>query len=321
MQENDTIKPSSDEPTYRIGQPTGIEVPDGEIMGNESEKAEVGNHIRLGENVLSGLSLVPPHKNILALRDLIDGLRMFWLWGSLAFQDIRLRYRGSVLGPFWLTITTAIMVSAMGVVYAELFKMDMRQYFPYIACGIVFWNFINTMILDGCSSFLDSAGVIQQVKLPFSVQVYRVVLRNIIVLLHNIVIIPVVLLSFGVPINLYSLMFILGLVAVILNGAWMALLFGMLSARFRDIPPIIASLVQVGFFITPVFWSPQLLGKYGFYATLSPFASALDVIRAPLIGHAYAAASWPVLGIVTLIGWSITFAMYSRFRGRLAYWV
>lgn len=295
--------------------------PDGALVGTALEQASVGEHIRLGADVVDGEALVPPTRVSLAWRDLADGLGMFWLWSSLAFQDIRLRYRGSILGPFWLTITTAIMVTAMGLVYAELFKMNMRQYFPYIACGIVTWNFINVLIVDGCDSFLSASGVIQQVKLPFSVQVYRVVLRNLIVLLHNIVIIPVVLLLFGVPIGFYSLMFLPGLAVMVVNGVWMAILFGMLSARFRDIPPIIASLVQIGFFITPVFWSPELLGRYGFYATLSPFASALDVIRAPLLGHAYAIASWPVLGVVTLAGWSITFAMYARFRGRLAYWV
>ncbi len=301
---------------------SGIEAAqEGALVGTALERAAVGEHIRLGTHVVGGEALVPPTRVSLAWRDLVDGLHMFWLWGSLAFQDIRLRYRGSMLGPFWLTITTAIMVTAMGLVYAELFKINMRQYFPYIACGIVFWNFINTLIVDGCDAFLGSSGVIQQVKLPFSVQVYRVVLRNLIVLLHNIIIIPVVLLLFGVPLGFYSLMFVFGIAVVVVNGVWMAILFGMLSARFRDIPPIIASLVQIGFFITPVFWSPELLGKYGFYATLSPFASALDVIRAPLLGHAYAMASWPVLGIVTLVGWSITFAMYARFRGRLAYWV
>ena len=59
----------------------------------------------------------------IAANDIVDGLRQYWLWAQLAHQDMRLRYRGSILGPFWQTFTTAIMIGAMGFIYAKLFNV------------------------------------------------------------------------------------------------------------------------------------------------------------------------------------------------------
>lgn len=62
-----------------------------------------------------------------AAQDLVQGLTKNWMWTTLAVQDLRLRYRGSVLGPFWLTIGTGIMIGATGILYAELFHKDVAE--------------------------------------------------------------------------------------------------------------------------------------------------------------------------------------------------
>src|SRR5271166_2514367 len=103
-----------------------------------------------------------------AAADLVDGLSRSWLWTTLAHQDMKLRYRGSILGPFWQTITTAMMIGGMGFIYAKLFHTTMEGYFPLLATGLVFWQFVSGMITDACSTFLSQQGIIQQVRLPFS---------------------------------------------------------------------------------------------------------------------------------------------------------
>ncbi len=62
-----------------------------------------------------------------AWSDIISGAAKSWLWMALAFQDIKLRYRGSVLGPFWLTISTVVMVASMGVIYSTLFNISAKH--------------------------------------------------------------------------------------------------------------------------------------------------------------------------------------------------
>ena len=69
----------------------------------------------------------------LAVRDVVDGLRLWRLAVKLAWLDIKRRYRGSMLGPFWLTLSTAVMIGALGVLYAALFHMDVSEYLPFLA--------------------------------------------------------------------------------------------------------------------------------------------------------------------------------------------
>ena len=95
----------------------------------------------------------------------------------------------------------------------------------------------------------------------------------------------------------------------------------MISTRFRDVPPIVASFLQVLFFMTPIIWPPELLGHWHPVAALNPLFAAVDVVRAPLLGVPIAATSWIMLVGVTVVGCSITFAVFARFRGRIAYWI
>jgi ABC-2 type transport system permease protein/lipopolysaccharide transport system permease protein len=263
-----------------------------------------------------------PSRGLAALVDLLDGLYQSWLWTTLAHQDLKLRYRGSILGPFWQTITTAVMIGAMGFIYAKLFHTPLQNYLPLLTAGLVFWQFTSGMITEGCGTFYSVQGVIQQVKLPFSLHAYRLVYRNVLILLHNFVIVPVVLIMFPQPIVWPRLLELVpGLALLILNGIWVSILLGMVSARFRDVPPIVASIVQVVFFITPIFWSADGLGKHRWLADYNPLYAAIDVVRAPLLGQPTEPHAWLILVLVTIVGGAGSFAFFARFRTRIAFWV
>lgn len=262
-----------------------------------------------------------PGRARLARRDLAEGLRRSWMWWALALQDIRLRYRGSALGPLWLTISTLVMVVAMGFIYAHLFQTDTRSYMPYLTVGLIVWQLISTLITDGCQTFTASEAVIQQVPIPFSIHAYRVVGRNFIIFSHSLVLVPIGLAALRIPVGWRAIEAVAGGAVIAVNGVWIAILLGMFSARFRDIPPIVASFVQVAFFVTPVFWPIEALGEYRGIAEYNPLFAAIDVIRAPLLGQATAATSWPVLLAATVVGCAVSFALFARFRSRIAYWV
>lgn len=256
----------------------------------------------------------------LALDDLIDGLSRWWLWNAMAHQDILQRYRGSVLGPFWLTLSMAIMIAALGVLYSTLFKISLEGYLPFLCLGILTWTLLSSICLDGCNSFTAVDSIIKQIRIPFSVHIYRMVWRNLIIFGHNVVVYFFVVVIFGIWPTWATLLAIPGLVLVLVNGVWIGLVLGMICARFRDVPQIVASLVQVTFFVTPIIWKPELLGPYEGIAHLNPFMSFVDLIRAPLLGYPPHALSWLTAVAVTVAGWSFAFACFVRFRSRIPYW-
>jgi lipopolysaccharide transport system permease protein len=96
---------------------------------------------------------------------------------------------------------------------------------------------------------------------------------------------------------------------------------GMLCLRFRDMVPLVSNLVQIAFFLTPVMWRKEMLGRYQWAADFNPLYHFLEVVRAPLLGAQPSAASWAwVLG-VTLAGYALTIVFLSRYRSRIAYWI
>lgn len=241
----------------------------------------------------------------------------------LAWMDIRGRYRRSRLGQFWLTISHAFFVFGIGMLYATFFNAPIERYLPYLAGGFVVWQWLSSLVLEGCQTFIGASRFILQQALPYRVHVLRVVLRNAFIFAHNIVVFFVVLIIFQPPeFGWSALLAIPGIALVLLNGTWVALLLGTISARFRDVPQIISSIMQIMFFVTPIIWSPDTVGARGaLVAALNPFAYFLDIVRGPFLGKPPALESWLVVLAITAIGWGVALTLYRRYRHRIAYWI
>lgn len=270
----------------------------------------------------AALPMPPPASQLSrALSDIVQGARAIQLWGPLGWQDIRLRYRRSKLGPFWLTISMGMLVGLLGTLYGMLFKTDIARYLPYLTLGFIFWTMIAGLISDACGIFVNAQGIIKQIAMPLSVHVYRMVWRSLIVLAHNLAIFLAVAVLLEIWPGWTGLLALPGLALLCLNGVWVGLLLGLVAARFRDVPPIVESLMRIGFFVTPVIWMPEFLPERVALLDWNPFYHFLEVVRAPLLGQAPPLLAWLATTGVTLGGWAATLCMYRQFRRRIAYWV
>ena len=207
---------------------------------------------------------------VLAVADLKDAARLWRLWSMLGWADIRQRYRRSFIGPFWITISMAVMVGGMGLVYGTLFHQDLSTFLPFIGAGFLGWFFVSTCIGEGALPFVQAEGLIKQGGLPLSLHVFRVIWRNVLILCHNAVVIIVIYLWFGGFHPLSVIMVVPGLVLTAVNVAWINLIIGPLCTRFRDLAPIIANMLQMLFFITPVVFLPQALSSRAWIVELNP---------------------------------------------------
>ena len=257
----------------------------------------------------------------LALDDLVSGLRSAHIWAMLGWQEIRQRYRRSALGPFWLTISTAVLIGGMGPLYGRLFGQELSIYFPYIAIGFVVWQLIASILNESTQVFIGAEAFIKQVRIPFTVHVLRMLWRNAIVFAHNAVIGVLILAIFSDGWHWSILLSLVGIFAIMANGVWIATLLGALCARFRDIPQIVSSLVTIAFFLTPVLWKADTLGRHRWAAEINPLYHFIELVRTPLLGELPSARSWIAVAGVTLVGFLIMIPFFSRFRGRIAYWV
>ena len=258
----------------------------------------------------------------LAWADLIGAINGWEFWGTLGWNDIKQRYRRSVLGPFWLTITQAIMVGSIGVLYSFLFKVPMREYLPYLTLGLLLWGFISSLVSEGCTVFIVNEGFLKQLSAPKSSFILRLIWRNLLMLAHNMVIYIPVVLIFAVPVKASMLWAILGLVLICVTGYWVALLLGMLCARFRDIPPLVNSLLQVALFVSPIMWKKEGMGRtVEMLAAMNPLYYYLELLRSPLLGQPIHFEIWLVALSMTSVGLVLTMVCFMRYRARIAYWL
>ena len=254
-------------------------------------------------------------------QDIVDGLKAVHVWGVLGLHDIRQRYRRSVLGPFWFTLSTLVMVSVLGALYATLLQQEISNYVSFLAVGLVIWQYIAAVTNEGCSAFTTVDYLIKQVRLPLTVHVVREVWRNFLILLHSLPVVVILLIAFGRIPGWGCLSAILGLVALFLNGVWIGVVFGIVCTRFRDIPPIVTNLIQVAFFFTPVMWSPEIIGDRSWIAEYNPLYHIIEIVRAPLLGRPVAAQSWLWVGAMLVIGFAAAQFLMNRYRSRVPYWL
>ncbi len=262
-----------------------------------------------------------PQRQQRAREDIVLGLKRWRLAWALARTDITHRYRGSVLGPLWLTISTAVMLGALGFLYAKLFQIDVRAYLPWLAVSLILWNMIAQAIGDACTSITSAESVVRQMPLPYSVHALRTVFRNAVVAAHNLPLIAIVFLIFGVSPGWGALMAIPGLVLLAVNAFWASMLLGLLCARFRDIPPIVGSVVQIAFFVTPVIWKPELIRESQVWLPLNPFFVIMETMRGPIMGTGVPITIWIAAIFYTAIVAVVAHAFFTRFRNRVAFWV
>jgi lipopolysaccharide transport system permease protein len=260
-------------------------------------------------------------RNRLAVRDIVEGFRLWRLAWSLGWLDIRLRYRGSILGPFWLTLSTAIMIGALGVLYSALFHIDVHTYLPFLALSQVLWFFIATLVGEACTCFTQAEGMIRAIRMPLFLHAIRTLIRNLLVLAHNIVVIVVVDIIFLVWPGWHALLVLPGFAVWAIDGLAICLLLGAFCARFRDVAPIVASVMQIAFFLTPVIWQPEQLGRHAVWLPLNPFFAVMDIVRAPLLGYAPSGTVWLAAMIDSLLLSGLSWLMFLRARGRVAFWV
>ena len=255
------------------------------------------------------------------IADFKSGFSNYHMWLFLALQDIKKRYRRSVIGPFWITLSTCIIICLMGPLYGALLNQPFGPYLQYLAISLITWMFISSYIYEACSAFIVSQNYILQIKLPLVTHLLRVLARNIIVWLHNVVIIIVVLLIFPPSTLSTIIFFVVGFILVILNLFWIGLLLAILCARFRDIPLIVGNLIVAAFFLSPILWKVDMLGRKAFLAELNPIYHFMELIRAPLFGSMPTTRTYLVCILMLVIGSAITFMIFSRYRSRIAYWV
>ncbi len=263
-----------------------------------------------------------------AWQDLTRGYGQRQLWLQLGWQDIKQRYRRSTLGPFWITIATGAMAVALGLLYSLLFQQELSYFLPHVTVGLIIWGFISGCVREGSTVFIENEGLIKQLPSALSVHVYRLVWRQLLFLAHNMIIWVVLVAVFRPDLGWELLLAIPALVLLVVNGVWVTMFFGIVATRYRDVAPLLESMIQLVFYMTPIVWTTKTLQEQGGavaerarIAELNPLYHYLEIIRAPLTGQPLASYHWWVVLACTVVGLLLALLAMRQWRSRVSYWV
>jgi ABC-type polysaccharide/polyol phosphate export permease len=276
------------------------------------------------------ISSVPniPHSGLRVLKstaweDLAGGLLKSALWGRMGWLDVKRRYRRTMLGPFWTSISLAVYVLSVGLLGAGLWHQNIHEYLPFLVSGMIVWMLVSTIIGESCALLISGQSLFRNIRFEFSIFAYALVWRNFVVFLHNLVVYVLIAIPLKPELLDWTvLLAVPGISLVVINGVWLALLIGMLCLRFRDVQPLVSTALQISMLITPLFWPPESLSGSGrlVFVEFNPIYHLLEVVRAPLLGKIPAMTSYVAVVLIATGGWLLTYFVFERFRSRITYW-
>jgi ABC-type polysaccharide/polyol phosphate export permease len=259
-----------------------------------------------------------------AIDDIAGALRRFRNCLFLATTEVKLRYRRSILGPLWITLTTAMFILFISSLYSGLMATQFTHYLINLSLGWIIWHFISDSVLLGARTFQKGAGILKNTNIDKFTLVLKTVLANLIVFTHNLVIPLLVFVVVGFPFSHATWLVIPAFALITLSALWSAMLFGLLCARYRDIYQLLQASMRVLFFLTPILWTPSLLPAKSpkrLFVDFNPFAHYLAIWRKPLMGEYPDALSWYVTGGLTVLGLGLGFLVFARYRREVVFWI
>ncbi len=219
------------------------------------------------------------------IHDNKTALRNWRVWVHMGVTDLTNRFAKSALGPLWIILNLAMWVVGVGLVYAKLFNMEMREYLPFLTISFGVWGFLLATLTEGGQAFVMAEGYIKQFTYPKQIYLLRFLVNYTLVFSVSVLAFFVVAISYERRIDYGTLWVFVGLLLLLLASYAHVTIMSYLTARFRDLPHGISSVMQVLFFLTPVMFTPDKLADKGldFIYRYNPLHYLIEIVRYPLM--------------------------------------
>lgn len=255
-------------------------------------------------------------------REIRTGWRNWRVWYLMGSGDMRRRFERSKLGPAWIAISTSVMVLCIGALWSRLWAASLAEVLPFIAIGMVSWQFLLSVVNDGTSAFPSNSGYFANQYMAPSNVIFALLYKNLMTYLINLIVPALVCVWFAVGANWATLLFIPGLVLQIYVLFCAAYVVAIFCTRFRDVAQVVQNLMQFGFFLTPILWKPDILPPdWQRLVLLNPLASLLAIVREPMMGKVPPLEAWAVVGACGIVLTIILLPLVGRVHRRIVYWL
>ena len=214
-------------------------------------------------------------------RELWERRQLLW---TLVGRDLQVRYKNTVLGVAWVILQPALSTLIFSLVLASVFRFGTKgpNYQLYTLVGFTFWQFFAGSLQAATGSVYEQANMIKKVYFPRAYIPLTIVFRQLFDFGVATLFFFSMMLWQGVPLTFTGFIsYFWGILSLFLLTAGASLLVSGATVLFRDVRHLVPFVVQIWFYLTPVFYDRQLLsGKLAFLGTLNPVTLVLDGVRA-----------------------------------------
>lgn len=255
------------------------------------------------------------------INDIKAGWQQHELWRYASIMEMKQRYRRSILGPFWISLSLAIMILSIGILWSQLWNVPIQDYLPYFTVGLLLWTLISAVLTESTQVFIKATPIIKQINLPFSYYIFSLVWKHFTIFCHHMIVYILVILYFKVSLSWSIFLMIPGLMLYFINALWMSSCLAIVCTRYRDVEQIVPSILTILFFMTPIIWKMGWSGKKALFVYLNPVYHYIEILRAPMLGYMPTIENYLVVCGITAFGMLLSFILIGRFRKQISYWL
>jgi lipopolysaccharide transport system permease protein/teichoic acid transport system permease protein len=202
---------------------------------------------------------------------------------SLSVRNFKSAYLGSMLGVTWVVVEPLLYVLLLWFFFTKAFRFNPPQgysYVPWLMTSMALWNFFSLTLSSSSGTFRSHAFLLKRPEFNLAVLPLVNILTGLYVHGIFLVILVVLLLASGIPFTLYwfqSLYYLAATAILLLGLAWVV---GSIGLFVKDVTNIVGVVLQVGFWVSPIFWSlDNFPASYRPYLQLNPLAYLLEGYR------------------------------------------
>ena len=244
----------------------------------------------------------------------------FWLIPSVI--ELKKKYKKTKIGPFWNLLSNIILMSIISLVWTQIFKIKLIDFFPHMFIGLTLWYFITEVLVGSCSLITEKyESIFQNRDITLINLIFRNFFYSFFIYIHNI---PVFLILFITSNNDYLINFLLlmiGIILLSLNLIWLSIVLTFIGTKYRDIKPLISVIMSGGILLTPIMWKKEMLGQFSNYIYLNPFVYFIDVIRMPMLAEKIQFFVYWVNIFLIIIGFLFCNLIFKKYGKKIVFWI
>ena len=209
------------------------------------------------------------------------------MWVFYSHKNIILKYKDTILGPFWNVINSIFLISVLSLSYFLFLNPDDFNSFVYrLSISVFLWLFISSC-LNGFTSLLEEKkDLLNEKKIDIKNFVCENIYTNFIIFIHSFPIMLILFLISDFRFQLSLCFVFLGLFLLLINLILIGYLITILSAIYKDVKKIVENLVYAFFFATPIIWSENMVSaKIQKILIFNPFYHFIVLFRDPLMNN------------------------------------